>query len=57
MMASILGTQHANIVNLTLAQRDESFHSFDVLIESCAVLITAVIPRAKNMPAIVTING
>jgi RelA/SpoT family (p)ppGpp synthetase len=32
-MAGILGTQHANIVNLTLSQRDESFHTYDVLIE------------------------
>ena len=32
-MASILGTQHANIVNLTLAQRDQSFHTFEVVIE------------------------
>ena len=32
-MAGIFGTQHANIVNLTLSQRDESFHSFDVAIE------------------------
>ena len=32
-MASILGTQGANIVNLTLAERDRSFHTFQVLIE------------------------
>jgi guanosine-3',5'-bis(diphosphate) 3'-pyrophosphohydrolase len=32
-MAGILGSQHANIVNLTLSQRDESFHTYDVLIE------------------------
>jgi RelA/SpoT family (p)ppGpp synthetase len=32
-MASIFGTQHANIVNLNLSQRDESFHTFDVVIE------------------------
>ena len=32
-MAGILGTQRANIVNLHLAQRDESFHTFEVVIE------------------------
>jgi RelA/SpoT family (p)ppGpp synthetase len=32
-MAGILGTQGANIVNLSLAERDPAFHSFDVLIE------------------------
>jgi len=32
-MASILGTQGANIVNLVLAERDQSFHTFQVLIE------------------------
>ena len=32
-MASILGGQGANIVNLTLAERDRSFHTFQVLIE------------------------
>ena len=32
-MAGILGRQGANIVNLTLAQRDQSFHTFQVTIE------------------------
>ncbi|WP_254601836.1 RelA/SpoT family protein [Sphingomonas bacterium] len=32
-MASILGGQGANIVNLNLAERDQSFHHFQVLIE------------------------
>nr|WP_243843471.1 bifunctional (p)ppGpp synthetase/guanosine-3',5'-bis(diphosphate) 3'-pyrophosphohydrolase [Sphingomonas vulcanisoli] len=32
-MASILGAQGANIVNLNLAERDQSFHHFQVLIE------------------------
>ncbi len=32
-MASILGAQGANIVNLVLAERDQSFHTFQVLIE------------------------
>ncbi|QJU56779.1 bifunctional (p)ppGpp synthetase/guanosine-3',5'-bis(diphosphate) 3'-pyrophosphohydrolase [Sphingomonas sp. AP4-R1] len=32
-MAGIFGAQGANIVNLTLAQRDQGFHVFQVLIE------------------------
>jgi (p)ppGpp synthase/HD superfamily hydrolase len=32
-MAGILGTQGANIVNLSLSERDESFHTFIVTIE------------------------
>ncbi|UAK24622.1 RelA/SpoT family protein [Sphingomonas nostoxanthinifaciens] len=32
-MAGILGAQGANIVNLTLSQRDQSFHTFHVVIE------------------------
>jgi guanosine-3',5'-bis(diphosphate) 3'-pyrophosphohydrolase len=32
-MASVLGSQGANIVNLILAERDQSFHTFQVLIE------------------------
>ena len=32
-MASILGSQGANIVNLSLAERDRTFHTFQVLIE------------------------
>jgi RelA/SpoT family (p)ppGpp synthetase len=32
-MASILGAQGANIVNLNLAERDQSFHTFRVVIE------------------------
>ncbi|WP_294394118.1 bifunctional (p)ppGpp synthetase/guanosine-3',5'-bis(diphosphate) 3'-pyrophosphohydrolase [uncultured Sphingomonas sp.] len=32
-MAGIFGTQGANIVNLTLAERDASFHTFQVVIE------------------------
>ena len=32
-MAGILGAQGANIVNLTLAERDGSFHTFHVVIE------------------------
>ncbi|WP_116091000.1 RelA/SpoT family protein [Sphingomonas crusticola] len=32
-MAGILGTQGANIVNINLAERDESFHTFQVVIE------------------------
>jgi GTP diphosphokinase / guanosine-3',5'-bis(diphosphate) 3'-diphosphatase len=32
-MATILGQQGANIVNLTLAERDASFHTFQVVIE------------------------
>ena len=32
-MAGILGAQGANIVNLVLAERDRSFHTFQVLIE------------------------
>ena len=32
-MSSILGTQRANIVNLTMAHRDAAFHTYDVTIE------------------------
>ena len=32
-MAGILGTQGANIVNINLAERDQSFHTFQVTIE------------------------
>jgi GTP diphosphokinase / guanosine-3',5'-bis(diphosphate) 3'-diphosphatase len=32
-MASVLGAQGANIVNLVLAERDRSFHTFQALIE------------------------
>ena len=32
-MAGIMGGQGANIVNLTLAERDASFHTFDVTLE------------------------
>jgi guanosine-3',5'-bis(diphosphate) 3'-pyrophosphohydrolase len=32
-MASILGAQRANIVNLSLVHRDGSFHTFNVTVE------------------------
>lgn len=32
-MSGILGTYHANIVNLTLSHRDAAFHTYDVTVE------------------------